>query len=200
MRLTLENDERPLTHRAFADWVRRADDEDSWRLGYVPRYWFAPRAYGFAEAGLRGERAIGIDLETRALVGVGTRVALAPEASAYAEIGAGAARTDFDDPCEGVDPVAGGACAGAADLEDEVSGLAVLRGGAAATLAELVRLSVDADLERRGDATELRAETAAALRLAGGTASVTLRTRRLSRDGADARSVTDTLIGYSFGF
>ena len=179
--------------------MRRADDGDAWRIGYVPRYHFAPRAYGFAETGLRGDRAIDIDAEVRALAGVGAR-ASAAGVTGYAEAGAGAVRTDFDDPCDGVDPALGGPCAGAADEDVEVSGLAVLRAGASTTLAELVGLAADADVERRADASELRAAATASIRVPGGTASLTLRTRRLSRDGADATSVTDAFVGYSLGF
>ena len=200
LRLTLRNDERPLTHRLFADWVRRADDGNAWRLGYVPRYHFSPNAYAFGETGLRGDRALGIDSEVRALAGVGAGIELGAGASAYLELGAGAARTALDDPCDGVDPVAGGPCAGVDADDAEVDGLGVLRAGAAATPLERVRLGVDADIERRGGSTELRAETSAAVTVPGGRASVTLRTRRLSPENGDATSVTDTFVGYSLGF
>ena len=201
LRATLTEDGRPLTHSLFADWVRRGDAGDAWRIGYVPRYWFAPRLYGFAEGQLRGDGALGIDVEARALAGVGARGALGAGVSGYAEVGVGAVRTDFDDPCDDVDPLAGGPCAGAgADDDVETGALGVLRAGASATLAERVRLSLDADAERRADASELRAEAGAALRAGAGSLSVTLRTRRLIRDGAEAASATETVVGYSFGF
>ena len=180
--------------------MRRADEGDAWRLGYVPRYHFAPRAYGFAELGLRGDAALGIDAdaEARALGGIGARRGFGPDASAYAEVAAGAVRTDLDDPCEGADAGAVGPCAGSDDVE--LSALGALRGGASVTLAELVRLSVDADVEARSAFSELSAQASAALLVPGGTASVTLRTRRLSGDGLEAVSVTETFFGYGYGF
>ena len=76
----------------------------------------------------------------------------------------------------------------------------MLRAGASTDLAEPVRLGADAELERRADASELRASATASLAVPGGTASVTVRTRRLVRDGAEDASVTDTVLGYTLGF
>ena len=197
----LAEDERPLTHRIDADWTRRADTGNAWSIGYVPRRHFGRRAYGFAETRLGGEAALGIDTEARALVGVGATLSPAPAARLFAEIGAGVVRTDLDDPCEDARTVAPGApCFGAPAVEAETSGLGTLRAGASATLAERVGLSAAAGVEAREGATDLGASATASLAAPGGTASVTLRTRRLSRDGEDARSVTDTFVGYSLGF
>ena len=198
----LVEDERPLTHRLDADWTRRADTGSDWSLGYVPRRYLGPRTYAFAEAGLRGAPSLRIDSEARALVGLGARLAPAPDVTLFAEVGAGAVRTDLDRPCEDVDGAApGDPCAGVDEPDEaEVSGLGALRGGASAALADRLRLSATTGLEARSGAVELGASASAALAVPGGTASVTVRTRRVRRDGADDASVTDTFFGYSLGF
>ncbi len=191
VRASLVEDSRPFSQRLFADWVRRGDGEDdAWALGYVPRYHFSATSYGFAETGLRSDGELGIDSQVRALAGVGTRIA--PGAlTLYAEVGVGAVRTDLE------------RALAAGDVDEdaaEVSALGALRGGAGVVLVETVRLAVDADAELRDAATELRAEASAAVRLGAGSVALTVRTRRIDADGLDARSVTDTFVGYSLGF
>ena len=200
VRATLVDDSRPFSQRFFADWVRRGgDEEDAWALGYVPRHHFSDTLYGFAETGLRGDGELGIDSQVRALAGVGTRAS--PGAvTLYAEVAAGAVRTDDERVSAAFGDAADDPTPGAADDEAEVSPLGVLRGGAGVVLAETVRLGADADAEWTDAASELRADLSAAVRLGAGSVALTVRTRRRDADGLDARSVTDTFVGYSLGF
>jgi len=41
LRLVLRNDQRPLTHYVYAEWLQSGANNDSYAIGYNPRYWFA---------------------------------------------------------------------------------------------------------------------------------------------------------------
>ena len=40
LRLVLRNDQRPLTHYVYAEWLQSGANNDSYAIGYNPRYWF----------------------------------------------------------------------------------------------------------------------------------------------------------------
>jgi len=88
------NPDRPLTHLIFLDWIIN-DGDDSFELGYRPRYYFTDAFYGLVELSARTDDPIGIDRETTETIGVGYEFLQTESQRAYVEVSGGARQLTF---------------------------------------------------------------------------------------------------------
>ena len=185
--LRLANDERPLTHSLYADWLNY-ERGNGYRVGYLPRYWFDEALYLFGEAEGRVDRPLAIDRGLLLLGGVGYRVFDSAVAGLGIELGGGARSTRFEPSV------------GAAEGVEESEGLGLARVSAFRELADLVRLELDAETLQGARLGELRAEAALAYRVAGGAIRLGYRVRRLSFEEADTLTDEETSVTFAYGF
>lgn len=94
LRAFVSNQSRPLSHYLYADWIFSSGD-DSYELGYRPRYWFTPALYSFGELSFRSDDDIGIDSETTEALGAGYQFLNTDTQSAFAELAIGAQQMSF---------------------------------------------------------------------------------------------------------
>ena len=180
LRLALSNPQRPLSHRLYIDWLRIAD-ENSYELGYLPRYWINRQLYGFAEGRYRVDKPLGIESDSVALAGLGYRVLDTVVQTLWLETGAGARRTEF------------------ADVEqDEVLG--VVRGGYVRTIAERLRLDLAAGALLGEVVDETRMEAGITYQLGETTIGYSYRIRRLDFDDGQSVDDDESFVSLSYGF
>ena len=184
LRLALRNNERPLSHYVFAEWLRGSAGENSYSVGYNPRYWISDKNYLFGETELGTDELFGIDREIRAIVGVGSQFINTPDQSLYAEVGVGGRSIDFDD---------------AEDVSSEALGVARL--GFQRKIIDLVRLDLLTSGTRSSeDVTEGSVEAGVSLRIAAGAVRLAYRNRYLKVGDRDSITEDDTFVTFSYGF
>ena len=180
VRLGLSNSQRPLTHRLYVDWLRIAD-ENSYELGYLPRYWINRQLYGFAEGRYRVDKPLGIESDSVGLAGLGYQVLDTAVQTLWLEAGVGARRTEF------------------ADVERDEP-LGVIRGGYARTIVEQLRLDLTASALLGEAVDETRLEAGIAYQLAGTTIGYSYRIRRLDFDTGESVNDDESFVSLSYGF
>lgn len=182
LRLKLQNPVRPLSQYVYVDWLRTNDGDNAYEAGYLPRYWFGEKIYGFGEASLRVDRPVQIDRQQLFIVGAGYQLSNTKEQSLWAEAGAGIRNTRFLDDNESDDT------------------LMLIRAGFHQILSELFRLELNFDLVDGESLTETTAEAGIAVRIPTGAIKFSYRARRLEPDAGEAIDDDDTFVSFSYGF
>jgi len=182
LRLKLANNQKPLSHYIYADWVRSDGGDDSYELGYKPRYWFGDQLYVFGEAKARQAKAAQIDQELFGLTGVGMQFIDTEESTLWAEVGAGYRTIEFSDDSE---------------VDDTT---AVARAAFRQILGDLVQIELDADSDISEAFTTSTAEAGIAVRVSGGALKYSYRTRRFKAENESAVSDSDSFVSFSYGF
>ncbi len=195
LRLKLSNNQRPLSHFIYADWIRSDSNQSSYELGYKPRYWFSQRIYGFAEASLRQDRPLAIDRSTTVLGGFGVQLAASDSTGIFAEAGLGQRIIEFSNPFISVSDT------GVIEMEDSTEEtIALARLGLFQILSGLLKLELDADIFSGESLVQSTAEAGISLRVPSGSVKVSYRTRRIEVDGSEPVDDADTSISFSYGF
>ena len=184
LRLVARNDEKPLSHYVFAEWLRSANQENSFFVGYNPRYWFNPKYYVFGESEASTDPIFRIDREFTLIAGLGTQIFNSQNQGLFVEVGAGGRSIEFED-------------AG----ETNTEALGVARTGYFRTIAETIKLDISVSGTRSSeDITQVTSELGVALRIAGGSVRVAYRNRFFKVDDADSITDDDTYISYGYSF
>ncbi|MBX2881396.1 MAG: DUF481 domain-containing protein [Granulosicoccus sp.] len=178
--LKLFNDARPLNHSIYADWYRTENGENSYEVGYLPRYWFDSALYAFGEIRVRVDKPLAIDQETQAALGAGNRFISTDTRLLWAELGVGQRNTEFSNQLS----------------SDET--FALLRGGYRQTLTDFFRIETDLDFIRSDRATESIAEAGIVLNTGTGAVKFSYRTRRLSRDGQTTITDSESFVSFNY--
>lgn len=181
LRLQAANPAGPLTHLIYLDWIIN-DGDDSFELGYRPRYFFTESFYGLAEITARTDDPIGIDRETTEAIGVGYQFLRTESQSAYAEVSAGARQIAFSNDA----------------LEDQNEPFTRLRANYSAALADLGRFNFDLSGRASDVATESSAEVSFTLNLA--TFAVTVGYRLINQSIDGLPTFTDDTATLSFSY
>lgn len=182
LRLKLQNPVRPFSQYVYLDWLRTNDGDNAYEAGYLPRYWFSEKIYGFSEASLRVDRPVQIDSQQLFIVGAGYQLTSSREQSLWAEAGVGFRDTTFLDDSESDDT------------------LALVRAGFHQILTELFRLELNFDLVDGESLTETTAEAGISVRIPTGAIKFSYRARRLDPDGGETIDDEDTFVSFSYGF
>lgn len=182
LRFKAANNSRPLSHYLYADWLRTDDGENSYALGYNPRYWINQQLYAFGEARARVDKPLSIDSEQLFVAGVGYQVIASQTTSLWGEAGVGQRSTEFS------------------DNSDNSEMLGIVRAGFYQVLADLLRFEADVDVVSGETLTETTAEAGVAIRVAGGAMKLSYRTRQLKPDGGETVSDSDSFVSFTYGF
>lgn len=182
LRLKLTNNERPLSHYIYADWLQNANGGDSYSIGYNPRYWLSQSLYVLGEARWRVDKPLAINQESLLLLGIGNQFIASNEQALWAEIGAGQRATTFDDESESNETIA------------------LARAGFFQVIADQLRLELNADALQGAEIGEIVAEAGLAWRLATGAVKYSYRTRRIKADGLPAVTDSDSFVSFTYGF
>lgn len=184
LRLTLSNDQRPLTHYLYLEWMRGANDADGYSLGYNPRYWLNETYYAFAESRFRQDEPLGIDQEIKLVGGVGGQFIREDNQNLYIEAGLGGRSIEFD---------------GIEEASNEALGLARL--GYFRTLADTIKFdALFSGTQSSDEVTEASSEFGLSLRIPSGAVRVAYRTRYLQVGDNDSISDDDTFVSFDYGF
>lgn len=179
----LSLNERPLSHYLYAEWYR--SDNNSYEIGYEPRYWFTDKLYTFGDGRVRLEKALGIDRDTLLIGGLGVQLIATDSQQLWVEAGLGYRMIDFT-------PQTG--------LEDADEQVGTVRGGASQVVADLFKLQLDADVFSSPSYTQSQLEAGVSMRLAQGAVKLSHRIRRVDIDGIDAVNDSDTAVSFTVGF
>ncbi len=184
LRLKLSNNEKPLSHYVYADWIR--DDLGSnFEVGYKPRYWFGEALYLFGEARARQDKPRLIDRELFGLTGVGVDFLRTENRSLYAELGVGYRTTEFDS---------------ALNLEDDDDTVGVARAGFQQILLDLLSLELEGNSTVGDQVSRSVAEASIAVRIPGGVIKYSYRTQRNEIGEGDAVTSSDSFVSFNYGF
>lgn len=184
LRLTLRNNERPLTHYLYVEWLRGGDENNSYSLGYNPRYWFNQTYYMFGESRLRQDEPLSIDQEIQLIAGVGGQLISDKDQGLYVEAGFGGRSIEFDD----VD-----------DASNEALGIARL--GYFRSLVDTIKLDVALSAAQSSEeVSEASSELGLSLRIPSGAVRVAYRTRYLKVGDNDSISDDDTFVSFDYSF
>ena len=184
LRLVLRNNEKPLSHYLFAEWLRSVADENSYSVGYNPRYWFSAKYYLFGESEFGTDDIFSIEQEVTLVTGVGGQFINSESQGLYAEAGVGGRSIEFDD-----------------DDSANTEALGVVRAGYYRTIAETVKLDVNVNGSRSdADVSRANSEVGLALRISGGSVRVAYRNRYIRVGDADLITDNDTYISYGYSF
>lgn len=181
LRFTASNPAGPLTHLIYADWIIN-DGDDSFELGYRPRYFFTDKFYGLVELSARTDDPIGIERETTETLGVGYQFIRNQGQQAFLEFSAGARQIEFTESI----------------IEDQNEPFGRIRASYSQVLGDVSRFNLDLSGRVSDIAVESSAEVSITLNLA--TFAVSLGYRIISQniDGQD--SITDDTTTVSFGY
>jgi putative salt-induced outer membrane protein YdiY len=182
LRLKLTNNDRPLSHYIYADWLQSGGGGDSYSVGYNPRYWLSQSLYLLGEARVRVVKPLAIDRESLLILGVGNQFIASGEQSLWAEIGAGQRATRFE------------------DNSDSNETIALARAGYFQIIAEQLRLELDVNALQGEEIGEIDAEAGIAWRLGTGAVKYSYRTRRIKVDGLPAVTDSDSFVSFTYGF
>ena len=184
LRLVARNDQRPLSHFVFAEWLRFTNDENSFSVGYNPRYWLNTNTYVFGESEFGTDDIFRIDREITLVAGLGRQLISSEHQGLFVEVGAGGRSIELED-------------------EDDANteALGVARAGYFRTFAETIKLDASVrGIQSSEDISQLTSEVGVALRLGGGSVRVAYRNRFFKADDADSITDNDTFISYGYSF
>ena len=183
LRLTLNNETRPLTHNLYVEWLRGIEGSDGFSVGYNPRFWFNDKFYIFGESRLRTDETFAIDRELLLLSGVGGQLLNSEAHSMYVELGLGARRIEFE------------------SQEETTQGLGIVRLGYFRVLADLVKLDLDINgTQSEDDISEVRGEVGLSLRIPSGAIRYAYRSRSIKVGDSDTVTDDDSFISFTYGF
>ena len=184
LRLVARNDQRPLSHFVFAEWLRFTNDENSFSVGYNPRYWLNTKTYVFGEAEFGTDDIFGIDREITLVTGLGRQFINSEDQGLFVEVGAGGRSIELEDQ---------------GDANTEALGVA--RAGYFRTIVEVIKLDASVSgIRSSEDISQLTSEVGVALRIGGGSIRVAYRNRFFKADDADSITDDDTFISYGYSF
>jgi len=181
IRLTAQNPSRPFTQLVYLDYIIN-DGEDSFELGYRPRYFITDSFYGLLELSARTDDPIGINRETTEALGIGYQFLQTQTSSAYVEIAAGARQISFTNTL----------------IEDTNEPFTRLRANYSQLISDVGRFNFDLSGRASEVATESSAEVSFTLNLAN--FSVTLGYRVINQNISGQPSFTDDTTTFSFGY
>jgi len=187
IRLKLSNSERPFSQAFHADWIRSENDDDSYEIGYTPRYWFSEQAYAFGEGTVQTSNVANVELQNSLLAGVGIQLIDTESQKLFAEAGAGQLFTKLEMVAPGQEST-------------ETSGIAIGRLGASQILSDLIKLELDADYATAEDLVTTSAEAGISIRASGGAIKYSYRTRTSQFGDEDRISTNDSSISFNYGF
>lgn len=184
LRLTLQNNELPLSHYLYAEWIRFDGVGNDLSIGYNPRYWFDEIYYAFGESGLRTVNSLAIDRDLTVLTGVGGQFFNENDHTLFAEVGVGGRSIEFD------------------DSEDALTEtLGVARAGYSRVVAESFKLDLSLSASSSSeDVIESSGEVGLSVRVPNGSIRVAYRNRYFKSGDAEAISDGDTLLSFGLGF
>jgi len=182
LRFRAINDIRPLSHSVYAEWLRDNDGNNSYEIGYVPRYWFTEVVYAFGDARLGVNKALQIDASRYLVAGVGAEPVRSENTSVYAEIGVGTQEFEF-----------------ASGTETSES-IAVARAAAIHSPVENVQLSAEFDASKGEDVDQAEFETGISLAVPTGSIRYSYRKQWLRIGDGDTIEEGKSFFSYSFGF
>lgn len=184
LRLVLRNDNRPLNQYIYAEWLNGGSDDNSYAIGYNPRYWLDDIFYVFGESSVGVNDQLNIDRDVQVVAGVGGQFLASEEQGFYAQIGVGGRSLEFD-----------------FDDDATTQTLALIRAGYYRQFLDMFKFDIDASGSSSSeDVTEANIDTGLSLRVSGGAAvRVGYRSRYLDA-GGDAGSQTDDDVGISFTY
>lgn len=182
LRAKLTNLERPFTQTIYADWIRSNSGDNSYEVGYKPRFWITDPIYLFGDLKLRVDKPLLIDRDVFILGGAGIQVFYSSERSLWLEGGVGLRNTEFDN---------------GSDTEDD---LALVRGGFHQVLADLVRFELDIDAYSGSERLETTTEAGISLRVSGGALKYSYRIRQVRQDDLPTVETSDAFVSFSYGF
>ena len=183
LRLVASLDERPLSHYVYAEWVRSNDN--SYELGYKPRYWFNDTVYGFGEGRLRLDDTVSIDRNTSIIGGLGIQLVATAARQVTLEAGVGYQLIEY---------------AEVTGLDELGSGVGLVRGSASQILSDLFRVELNADIFTSDSYLESNLEAGVSMRLAQGAIKISRRIRRIDNDGLAEIDDSDTTVAFTVGF
>ncbi len=181
IRLSLSNDTRPLSHHIYADWIQ-SRGEDSYELGYRPRYWVTEKLYGLVDLSFRTDPVININRETTEAIGVGYQFLGNSQQSAVAEVAVGARQITFSAP----------------GLEDLSQPFARLRGNYTHVLTDIARFRLDLATIVSEDVQETSAEVGATVDF--GTFAVNVGYRIIEQRIEGLPTISDDTVTLSFSY
>lgn len=187
IRLKLSNSDRPFSQAIYADWIRGEDDDDSYEIGYTPRYWFSEQAYAFGEGKVQTSNVTNVELQNSLLAGVGIQLINTESQKLFAEAGAGQLFTRFETVAPGQEST-------------ESTGIAIGRLGASQVLSDLIKFELDADYATAEDLVTTTAEAGISLRTAGGAIKYSYRSRTSQFGDEDRISTNDSSVTFTYGF
>lgn len=183
IRVNASLEERPLSHHLYAEWIRAT--QNSYELGYKPKYWFTNKVYGFGEGRIRIDDALSIDRDTLILSGAGIQLVATNSRYASFEAGVGYRLIDY---------------APAVELEEVGEGVATLRGRASQVLSDLFKLELDSDVFKSESLMESRVEVGVSTRLGQGAIKLSYKIRRVDSNGFNVLDDADSAVTFTLGF
>lgn len=187
LRLSLVQDERPLTHALYAEWIDYTEGS-GYRLGYLPRFWVDEKLYLFGEGELRVDKPLGIESGYLAAGGVGYRLFDTAERSLDVEVGAGLRGTTFENP-EGGD-----------DNDDDSESIALARVRFDQRLFNRLRADADAFVIEGERVGEQAADVGITWLVGDGGVRAGYQVRRLTQGDLPAITDDSTSLSLTYGF
>ena len=182
LRLKLTNLDRPLSQYIYADWIRSDSGQNSYEVGYKPRYWFTDQLYLFGEGRLGVDKPLLIERDVFILGGAGYQLFYTQQSSLWAELGVGARTTKFENNT---------------DADDT---LTLVRAGYHQILGELLRLELEGDIYSGEETVESTAEAGLSIRIPGGSLKYSYRVRQRKPDGGTTSRTSDSYLSFGYGF
>lgn len=182
LRLRATNNVRPFSHYVYAEWLRDNDGNNSYEIGYVPRYWFTETVYAFGDARLGVNKALSIDASRYLVAGVGVEPVRTDTTTIYAEIGAGTQEFEFESGTETSEAIA------------------VARAAAFHLPAENVQLSAEIDASKGEDVEQAEFEAGISLGVPTGSLRYSYRKQWLRIGDGETLEDGKSFFSYSFGF
>lgn len=184
LRLTLRNNERPLTHYLYAEWLRFDGVGNDLSIGYNPRYWFDETYYVFGESGFRTVNTLGIDRDLTVISGVGGQFINDNIQTLFAEVGVGGRSLEFDESEEAITETLG-----------------VARVGYNRVFADSFRFDLSfRTIASSEEVNEAISEVGLSVRVPNGSIRAAYRNRYFKSGDAEAISDGDTLLSFGLGF
>lgn len=184
LRLTLRNNERPLSHYLYAEWLRFDGAGNDLAIGYNPRYWFDETYYVFGESSYRTVNTLGIDRDLTVISGVGGQFINDNIQTLFAEVGVGGRSLEFDESEEAFTETLG-----------------VARLGYNRVFADSFRFDVSFRTTASSeDVNEAISEVGLSVRVPNGSIRAAYRNRYFQSGDAESISDGDTLLSFGLGF
>jgi len=182
LRFNLFNNQRPLTHHLYVDWIRSSENNDSYKAAYIPRYWFSEKLYAFSEVHYRVDKPFEIEQQTQGIIGGGYRFIATEITALWAEIGAGARATEFSNRPERDDNFVLG------------------RGSYRQIIATLFKFEFDVEAIQSDGFKEDAADAAISVKLGGGALKYGYRRSNFKQDNKPTLTESDSYVSFSYSF